>query len=58
MYVWGWGKDGGGIKGGMKRVVFSMCHYCGRSVSEGRARKIRKIKITTRGEDKAGDRDG
>ena len=42
------GEEGGGIKGGMKRVVFSMCHYCGRSVSEGRARKIRKIKITTR----------
>ena len=51
------GEGGRGIKGGMKRVVFSMCHYCGRSVSEGRARKIRKIKITT-GEDKAGDRDG
>ena len=34
------------MKRGMKRVVFYMCHYCGRSVSEGRSHKIRKIKIT------------
>ena len=37
---------GSGRIWGMTRVVFYTCHYCGWSVSGGRSRKIRKIKIT------------
>ena len=46
IFLRGWLGRGWSINGGMKRVVYYMCHYCGWSVSGGRAHKIRKIKIT------------